>query len=107
MTPTAYVHPDLRPGGRGGRCALGRFPPPSGTSARRSPFERGLNVKKVQRWLGHHSPSFTLDTYVHLLDEGLPEPVRLEEELLGADATPPARRDGQVGTLSRGDEVPE
>lgn len=35
-------------------------------------FERGLNVKQVQRWLGHHSASFTLDTYNHLLDEGLP-----------------------------------
>jgi len=44
-------------------------------------FERGLNVKQVQRWLGHHSPSFTLDTYVHLLDEKLPEPVSLSEEL--------------------------
>ena len=44
-------------------------------------FERGLNVKQVQRWLGHHSPSFTLDTYVHLLDERLPEPVDLAAEL--------------------------
>ena len=44
-------------------------------------FERGLNVKQVQRWLGHHSPSFTLDTYVHLLDERLPEPVVLSSEL--------------------------
>jgi hypothetical protein len=30
---------------------------------------------QVQRWLGHHKPSFTLDTYVHLLDEDVPEPV--------------------------------
>jgi hypothetical protein len=28
----------------------------------------------VQRWLGHHKPSFTLDTYVYLLDEDVPEP---------------------------------
>jgi hypothetical protein len=28
----------------------------------------------VHRWLGHHKPSFTLDTYVHLLDEDVPEP---------------------------------
>lgn len=34
-------------------------------------FESGKNPKQVQRWLGHHSASFTLDTYVHLLDEGL------------------------------------
>jgi integrase len=44
-------------------------------------FDRGLNVKQVQRWLGHHSPSFTLDTYVHLLDERLPAPVDLGVEL--------------------------
>jgi len=30
---------------------------------------------QVQRWLGHHSPSFTLDTYVHLLDADLGEPL--------------------------------
>jgi len=42
-------------------------------------FERGLNVKQVQRWLGHHSPSFTLDTYVHLLDERLPAPIEIAE----------------------------
>jgi len=44
-------------------------------------FERGLNVKQVQRWLGHHSASFTLDTYVHLLEEALPEPLCLDTEL--------------------------
>jgi hypothetical protein len=31
---------------------------------------------QVQRWLGHHSPSFTLDTYVHLLDADLGEPLQ-------------------------------
>lgn len=30
---------------------------------------------QVQRWLGHHSPSFTLDTYVHLLDNDFGEPL--------------------------------
>lgn len=34
-------------------------------------FEAGKNPKQVQHWLGHHSAAFTLDTYVHLLDEGL------------------------------------
>ena len=34
-------------------------------------FAEGRNVVQVQRWLGHHSPSFTLDTYVHLLDDEL------------------------------------
>lgn len=37
-------------------------------------FHRGWNAVQVQRWLGHHSPSFTLDAYVHLLDEDVPEP---------------------------------
>ena len=38
-------------------------------------FAEGRNVVQVQRWLGHHSPSFTLDTYVHLLDGDLGEPL--------------------------------
>jgi hypothetical protein len=25
----------------------------------------------VQKWLGHHSPGFTLDRYVHLMDDGV------------------------------------
>jgi integrase len=40
-------------------------------------FDEGRNVKQVQRWLGHHSPAFTLDTYVHLLDDGVGEPLDL------------------------------
>jgi hypothetical protein len=28
-------------------------------------------VKQVQEWLGHATPSFTLETYVHLMDEGI------------------------------------
>lgn len=39
-------------------------------------FAEGRNVVQVQRWLGHHSPSFTLDTYVHLLDEDLGQPLK-------------------------------
>jgi integrase len=38
-------------------------------------FAAGRNPVQVQRWLGHHSPSFTLDTYVHLLDADLGEPL--------------------------------
>jgi Phage integrase family len=34
-------------------------------------FEAGRNVKQVSEWLGHADPSFTLNTYVHLLDEGI------------------------------------
>jgi integrase len=39
-------------------------------------FAEGRNVVQVQRWLGHHSASFTLDTYVHLLDNDLGEPLK-------------------------------
>jgi integrase len=39
-------------------------------------FAEGRNVVQVQRWLGHHSASFTLDTYVHLLDNHLSEPLQ-------------------------------
>ena len=36
-------------------------------------FRHGLNAGQVQLWLGHHSPAFTLSTYVHLLPDDLPE----------------------------------
>jgi integrase len=38
-------------------------------------FAEGRNAVQVQRWLGHHSASFTLATYVHLLDGDLGEPL--------------------------------
>jgi integrase len=44
-------------------------------------FERGANAVQVQRWLGHHSPAFTLSTYVHLLDSGVGEALELDVEL--------------------------
>jgi integrase len=37
-------------------------------------FRAGWNAKQVQIVLGHHSPAFTLATYVHLIPEDLPEP---------------------------------
>ena len=37
-------------------------------------FWRGLNPKQVQAWLGHHAASFTLDVYIHPLDDDLPDP---------------------------------
>ncbi|MGH2853716.1 MAG: tyrosine-type recombinase/integrase [Solirubrobacteraceae bacterium] len=39
-------------------------------------FAEGRNILQVQRWLGHHSPSFTLDTYVHLLEKDLGRPLK-------------------------------
>ncbi len=41
-------------------------------------FAEGRNVKQVQEWLGHADPSITLETYVHLMDEGVGEPLELE-----------------------------
>jgi integrase len=40
-------------------------------------FAEGRNAVQVQRWLGHHSPAFTLARYVHLLDGDLGEPLCL------------------------------
>lgn len=34
-------------------------------------FEGGKNIRQVADWLGHSDPSFTLKTYVHLMDGGL------------------------------------
>lgn len=47
-------------------------------------FKRGANAKQVQRWLGHHSAAFTLDTYIHLLDGDVDEPLDLDVELTAA-----------------------
>jgi integrase len=55
-------------------------------------FDRGANAVKVQHWLGHHSPAFTLETYVHLLDDQLDEPLDLEAELNGKVASGVGRR---------------
>ena len=38
-------------------------------------FDGGRKVVQVQRWLGHHSPSLTLDCYVHLLEDDLGRPL--------------------------------
>jgi integrase len=41
-------------------------------------FRKGWNAVQVQRWLGHHKPSFTIDTYVHLLEDDIPDPSFLD-----------------------------
>ncbi len=46
-------------------------------------FAGGRNAVQVQRWLGHHSPAFTLATYVHLLDGDLGDALDLAGELPG------------------------
>jgi integrase len=49
-------------------------------------IEAGLSVLRLQRWMGHHSPAFTLETYGHLLDGDLGPALDLRKELR------PARR---------------
>jgi integrase len=50
-------------------------------------FREGWNAVQVQRWLGHHKPSFTVDTYVHLLEEDTPEPVAVTAAVGNTRAT--------------------
>jgi integrase len=44
-------------------------------------FRAGWNAAQVQRWLGHHKASFTLDTYIHLLEEDVPQPTFFDERM--------------------------
>ena len=59
---------------------------------------KGRNAKQVQRWLGHHSAAFTLETYIHLLSDELDAPLELPAETEGGNkgatkATEIARND--------------
>jgi integrase len=44
-------------------------------------IESGMNVPRLQRWIGHHSPAFTLEVYGHLLDGDLGPPLDLRAEV--------------------------
>jgi integrase len=56
-------------------------------------FNRGLNAKQVQVWLGHHSPAFTLATYVDLLSDDLPNADFLDEIAAVEHAQKPAKEE--------------
>lgn len=47
---------------------------------------RGTNIVQLSRLMGHHSASFTLDTYTHLIDGDVGAPLSLEEELTASVA---------------------
>jgi integrase len=47
-------------------------------------FEAGRNVRQVADWLGHADPSFTLRTYVHLMDEGVGDAEFLDQAVSGS-----------------------
>ena len=40
-----------------------------------------MNVLRLQRRMGHHSPAFTLEVYGHLLDGDLGPPLDLKVEV--------------------------
>jgi integrase len=44
-------------------------------------IESGLSPLRLQRWMGHHSAAFTLETYGHLLDDDLGPALSLGKEL--------------------------
>ena len=70
-------------------------------------FDEGRNAVQVQRWLGHHSPAFTLATYVHLLSDDLGAPLALPGRSAPAE---PAGAGGSIlaarATDAGGDGLP-
>jgi integrase len=63
-------------------------------------FKQGKNAKEVSVWLGHSDPSFTLRTYIHLIDEGLGSADFLDdthEQLVGV--TPRVTRATRTGAI--------
>ena len=48
-------------------------------------IESGLSPLRLQRWMGHHSPAFTLETYGHLIDGDLGPALDLRKELRRAE----------------------
>ena len=51
-------------------------------------LRRGLNAQRVQVWMGHHSPAFTLAVYVHYLRDDLPEDDHSARDTGGTPAPP-------------------
>jgi integrase len=44
-------------------------------------IESGLSPLRLQRWMGHHSAAFTLETYGHLIDGDMGPPLDRRTEL--------------------------
>jgi len=59
-------------------------------------IERGTNIVRLSRLLGHHKASFTLDVYAHLLDDGYGDPLDLDAELAAGNGG---------GNVSHGDST--
>ena len=60
-------------------------------------FRNGWNAKQVQRFLGHHAAALTLDRYVHLLPDDLPEPTFIDD-LVGREVDHPVDQPEQPRT---------
>jgi integrase len=71
-------------------------------------FRGGANAKQVQLWLGHHSPAFTLATYVHLLPDDLPEADFLERVTTGVTTRlAESGREAEGAVLTKPLEIPD
>ena len=46
------------------------------------------NPRQLAAWLGHADPAFTLRVYVHLMDDGLGDPLRVESDNAGDNTGP-------------------
>src|SRR5205085_1756216 len=71
-------------------------------------FRNGVSAKQAQLWLGHHSPAFTLATYVHLLADDLPDPTFFDDltnERGNSEGTRPPQTDRSGATENRGETV--
>lgn len=55
-------------------------------------FDQGKNPKQVQKWLGHATAGFTLDKYVHLMDDGLGDAGFLDDQVGNGWATQHPRK---------------
>ena len=44
----------------------------------------GVDIKRVQEWLGHHSAAFTLDIYGHLMPDDHETSLRQVEAIFAA-----------------------
>jgi integrase len=49
-------------------------------------IESGLSPLRLQRWMGHHSPAFTLETYGHVIDGDLGQALDLRKQLPRAES---------------------
>jgi hypothetical protein len=66
-------------------------------------FAAGRNAKQVQRFFGHHSPAFTMERYVHLLDDGVGAALDLAVELPGGNEV---ATDGAAPSGTQPDSIP-